>query len=179
MFRRCVATTALPTLAATAAALLLQRTEEGGAHESASGAASPHLTLPLLVAALGCGLTALITWPTFAQRRPGADAVRRAVRGPCQGRAAALLGAFACQLLLSLPLTTLLPGWLGAPAMARRHVNAQPTSPTPVLRERGGDATLHFDVPAGTVATAVWLRPIAAMPARVTARHDDRAVSGR
>ena len=131
------------------------------AAEGAAAAATPWLTLPLLVAACACCAVAAKTWPTFTLRRDGADAVRRIVRSPLGGRGRVALGAAAAQLLLTAPLLLALPAWLGVDSAAYVHRVTQPPE-APVLDRAG--AQLTFAAAAPLRARAVWLRPRASLP---------------
>lgn len=164
--RRSLRVTALPVLATTLLSLALAAVLPPLVADpaAASGAVAPWLQLPMFTAATGCGLTALAFWPLFAARRPGADWARRLQRGPLQGCGAAIAGALLAQMLLTLPLTTLLARGLGAPATAAVHHALPPVPPQPVLAP--GQARLDFVLPAGAGPeySELHLRPLAAMP---------------
>lgn len=161
--RQCLRTAGPATLAAAiVAAVAGELTAPVLADEAATGAqATLWLALPLLVAAAASCLTAARTWPTFALRQDGADAVRRITRGPLGGRGAAALGAVTAQLALSLPATLLLAPMLEVPATARRYVQAAVSSP-PVLDRAG--AILRCELPEPVLAAKLLLRPRAALP---------------
>lgn len=164
--RRCLRVTTVPVLATALLSLALAAMLPPVVADptAASGAGTPWLQLPMFTAAAGCGLTALAFWPLFAARRPGADWARRLQRGPLQGCGAALAGALLAQLLLTLPLTTLLARGLGAPATAAVHHALPPVQPQPVLAP--GQPRLDFVLPAtaGHDYAELHLRPLAAMP---------------
>ena len=161
VLRACVATAALPTLAATLAAFVLDRTQPFRADLAAPGAAASALALPFVVAAFACSLRAVRTWPLFALRQPGTDFVQRLQRGPWRGRGSAIAGALAAQLALTLPLALLLPGWLGAAPTARATVALT------VLGSPRLDRT-HPNVTVAAPADVEWqrlvLRPVAMLP---------------
>lgn len=164
--RQCLRVTTLPVLGTAllslvAASLFPPVVADAAA---ASGAVSPWLLLPMFTAAAGCGLTALAFWPLFAARRPGADWARRLQRGPLRGCGGAVAGALLAQLLLTLPLATLLARSLGAPATAAVHHALPPVQPQPVLAP--GHPHLDFVLPAGPSRhyAELHLRPLAAMP---------------
>lgn len=161
--RQCLRVVTAPTLVATAVALGAHawKPPELVAGATATAAATPWLTLPLFVAAVGCGLVAAHVWPTFTLGRDGADSVRRIARGPTGGRGACILGAVAAQLLLSLPLALALTAWFGAPPTARVHRAAQAPE-TPILERTGASLTFSVDPPMQ--ARAIWLRPRASLP---------------
>ena len=71
-------------------------TDAEGLAEDVPAAASAWLTLALGAVALTCCVVPIVLWPTFARERPGADAVRRLVRGRTGGRAGAGLPAARC-----------------------------------------------------------------------------------
>lgn len=161
--RRCLAAAA-PLTAAAAGLALVGGWLDAPAHaadDRAAAAATPWLTLPLLVAAATCSLVAAQTWPTFTLRQDGADAVRRIARGPLGGRAHVALGAAVAQLLLVAPLLLTLPAWLGVDRDAYVH-RAAPPPAAPVLDRSGAQLTFSLEAPLR--ARAVWLRPRAALP---------------
>lgn len=161
--RECLRIAAPATLAATAVAAVAGSVYAPVLAGDAplGAAASLWIALPLFVAAAACCLVAARTWPTFARRRQGADAVRRIARGPLGGRGAAAIGACVAQLVLSLLVVAVLPPLLDVPPTARRHLEAQVGSP-PVLARRG--ATLRCELPEPVVASELLLRPRAALP---------------
>jgi len=190
--RRCLQVACWPTVAAAlgafAAAFLLAPelgdaelgdTDLGntdlGNHVAVAGAMTPWLHLPLLVLAGCCAAAAVVLWPLFAARAPGADWLVRLQRGPLHGCGAVVAGALLAQLLLLKPLLPALARGLGAPAGARAHLELQPPL-QPLLNEQ--QRHLAFAVPAGTVAIELHLRPLAALPAgawrrsRITVRAD-------
>lgn len=161
--RHCLATNTLPTLAALLVALALHAaTAPALDGDGAAAAASPWLVLPLLVAAAGCTLRAAALWPLFALQRDGRDQVRRLVPGLLGGRGAVIAGALAAQLALAAPLAPVLALLLGAPARAATHVELVPTDGIVLDAET---PRLVCAVPAGTIATAIELRPLARLPA--------------
>jgi hypothetical protein len=161
--RQCLRVVTMPTLLATLAAVVAHAWGEpelvDGA--TATAAATPWLTLPLFVAAAGCSLAAAQAWPTFTQRRDGADTVRRIARGPFGGRGAVIAGALVAQLLLSLPLAVALTAWFEAPVDARRHRPADVPS-MPILEEPG--QSLAFELRPPMRAGQILLRPRASLP---------------
>ena len=91
--RRCLRVAAMPTVLAALFSLLLAtllRQDLASAGE-APGAMATWLALPVFVAALTCACSALVFWPTFADRRPGADWVTRLQRERCSN--GAVIGA--------------------------------------------------------------------------------------
>ena len=162
-FQRCLTQATVPTLAAALLSLLLARVlypqqEELG---DAPGAMTPWLTLPLFVAALTCACSAAIFWPTFADRRPGADWLQRLQRGRLHGCGAVALAVLCVQGLLSLPLVTLLAPGLGAPTTARAQLELEPPF-APMLDQQ--QRRLRFQAP-GIACTELLLRPLASLPA--------------
>jgi hypothetical protein len=115
--RRCALRALAPTLATAIAAVAWHRAWSADA-AAAPGAASPWLGLPLAIAALATTLTAVVFWPTFAQKRPGRAVVERLQPGPLAGAGAAAAGALAATAALTLPLAAALAPALGAPATA-------------------------------------------------------------
>jgi hypothetical protein len=162
-FRQCLRTAGPPTAAAAAVAVVGHACDAPAlaGDGAAAAAATPWLTLPLFVAAVGCCLVAARTWPTFARGRAGADAVRRIARGPGGGRCEVVAGAVAAQLALTLPLALALAAWLGAPADARRHVEA--AGPAVPILDRPG-ASLRFELQPALRAQGVRLQPRASLP---------------
>lgn len=161
-FRRCLATAALPTALAAIAAIALQRAfpAQLGDH-GAPGAAVPWLYVPLFTAAVLCAVTAVRFWPLFARGGTGADWIRRLQRGPQGGAGGAILGALAAQLLLTLPLVTVVARALGAPAEARHHLVGQPP-PDPLLHRERPELVVALGDPCDT--HDVLLRPLAGPP---------------
>lgn len=162
-FRRCLRVAALPTGLATLAALGLQRlvpVELG--HQDAPGAGTPWLNAPLFVAAVACAAAAVQFWPLFARERPGADWLRRGQRGAFGGTTAALAGALLAQLVLTVPLTTLLARALGAPVAARAQVATRPPDVPLLLRTQ---PELVLPLPHRCDAAELLLRPQAGPPA--------------
>jgi hypothetical protein len=161
--RRCLVVAALPTAAVAAGSLLLHHVlaPSLGGHE-APAASSPWLVLPLLAAAMTCTIVAVVFWPVIAKDRPGAGWVERLQRGRLCGRGGAVAGALGAQLLLSLPLTTLLAALLGAPSSATPRYELTPPA-DPALD--GRRESLAFDAPPGEVFCEVWLRPVVFLPA--------------
>ncbi len=162
-WRQCMRARALPTAAAALLAAIGHAWDAPvlAGDGAAAAAATPWLTLPLFVAAVGCCLVAARTWPTFVRGQEGADAVRRIARGPLGGRGAVAVGALTAQLTLSLPLALALAGWFGAPPEAQRHVEAEGPA-TPIVD--GVGAQLLFVVRPSLRAQSVWLRPRASLP---------------
>ena len=152
----------MPTVLATLLALLLAtllRRDLAPAGE-APGAMSTWLALPVFVTALTCACSALVFWPTFADRRPGADWVTRLQGSGLQG-CGAVIGAVLCmQGLLCLPLAALLLPALGAPPTAKAHYELEPPS-LPTLDQH--QRHLRFAGP-GLACTELLLRPLAALP---------------
>lgn len=161
---RCLRSGALAAITAAVAAYALTHwlapALDAGA--SAPAAAVPWLELALLAVAATTAVTAIMFWPTFAARTPGADVVVRLQRGPLRGSGAAIAAALTAQLLLSLPLTTLLARALGAPPTARAYVAATAVG-QPLLESR--TPRLPFTVPGAVTASGVELRPLAGLPA--------------
>jgi hypothetical protein len=161
-FRRCLRAAALPTALAAACGLVGWRVsapELGG--ENAPAAASPWLALPLLVAAAACALAAATFWPTFALGRPGRSLVDRVQRGPLRGAGAAVAGALLAQLVLTLPVATVVGQLLGAPATVTATVPlAAPARP--VLDAQRPELTFAVADPAPM--RELWLRPLAGLP---------------
>ncbi len=123
---------------------------------------SPWLELPFAVAAAVVAGSTILLWPTFSQRRPGADWVERVQRGPLRGCGAALIGALVAQLALTLPLTTWLARGLGAPDAALAHVLLTP----PAAAVLSTDAPqLTIPCPTDRPLRELQLRPVAALPA--------------
>jgi hypothetical protein len=151
--RRCLAVAAAPTLVATAIAAI------GVALADAGGAVlAPWLHLPAFVAAGACCTAAVECWPTFAQRRPGADWLLRILPPPLFGCAAAAAGA-----LLALGTLLALPFALAAIAAPVPHTHhALDADGVPLLR--AGDGTLTFAA-GGRAARELLLRPVALLPA--------------
>jgi hypothetical protein len=129
--------------------------------ETAPGAASPWLLLPLLVAATACTFAAALFWPTFALRRPGRAWVDRAQRGPLRGAGAAIAGALLAQCVLTVPLAIVLAPVLGAPAAAQLHVDLPPPA-VPVIDAQ--HARLQFVVPTHEAIGELQLRPQVGLP---------------
>ena len=155
--RRCLAVATLPTAAAAATSIVLQRVLAPSLGvEAAPAAASPWLVLPLLVAGMTCALVAVVFWPVVAKDRPGAGLVERLQRGRLGGRGGAVAGALGAQLLLSLPLTTLFAAALGAPRTATPRHELVPA--TALLDERRD--VLVCEAPAGETFREAWLRPV-------------------
>lgn len=161
--RRCLLVAIVPTAAAALASPLLHRVlapSLGG--DEAPAAASPWLVLPLFAAAMTCAIVAVVFWPVIAVARPGASWVERLQRGRLGGRGGAIMGALGAQLLLSLPLLTLLAAMLGAPRTASPRYELTPPAAS-VLDERRPQLT--WEAPAGEEFLEVWLRPVAFLPA--------------
>lgn len=160
--RRCLRVATMPTVLAALLALLLAtllRQDLATAGE-APGAMSTWLALPVFVAALACACSALVFWPTFTDRRPGADWVTRIQRGRLRGNGAVIGAALCMQGLLCLPLAVLLLPALGAPATANAHFALEPPS-LPALDQH--QRHLTFGGP-GVACTELQLRPLAAAP---------------
>lgn len=159
---RCVAVAGLPTALAAGAALALARAWPVVVEpDAAATAQAPWLWLPLLTAAGCCLAAAIRLWPPFAEQRPGNDWLRRWQRGPLRGLGAVIAGALLAQLLLTMPLTTLLARALGAPDDV--YASLHPRLPNlPTLREVGErcQATLADAVPLRELR----LRPRAGPP---------------
>lgn len=150
---------------------------------TAPGALTSWLLLPLVVAVAMCTATAITAWPTFCAGAPGAsgsgaassgavgsgaegaDWIRRLQRGPLRGSGGAIAGALLAQLVLTLPLTMVLPRLLGAPAAITARLTLTPATDAPVLLAPGQQA-LPFELPgAGKRAlAAIELRPLAGPP---------------
>lgn len=128
----------------------------------ATAAASPWLVLPLVVAAMTPALAIAVFWPTFAQRRPGRDQVEQLLPRPGVGVPAAIAGALLAQLLLTLPLATVLARLLGAPASAHAHYAPSPLGAPLLARTQ---PTLRWRLPPGEAFREVQLRPLAGLPA--------------
>lgn len=180
--RRCLVVAGTPTAAVAVLSLVLHRVfapSLGG--RDAPAAASPWLVLPLLVAGMTCALAAVMFWPVIAKERPGAGWVERLQRGRLGGRGGAVAGALTAQLLLTLPLLTVLAAVLGAPRTASpRHELARPAEA--VLDERR--PVLAYEAPAGEAFQEAWLRPVVFLPAgpmvptEVELRGDGEVLSG-
>jgi|GEM_PF-6506384 len=161
--RQCLREASLPAVLATVAAALCHWLDDPTLAEdtNSAAAATPWLTLPLFVAAVGCCYVAARTWPTFSRRRGGADTVRRVVRGPLGGRGAVALGATAAQLVICLPIALALSAWVGVPPIAKRHHRAACDGSK--ILDRAG-ASLRFDLSSPVHADAIQLRPRASLP---------------
>ncbi|MBL8728867.1 MAG: hypothetical protein JNM25_10580 [Planctomycetes bacterium] len=161
-FVHCLRRALLPVLGATGASALLRTatTTPLAGLETAPGAQTPWLHLPLVVAAFACAAAAATFWPLFAARRPGRDQVERLQRGPLRGCGAALAGALLAQLVLTLPLMTGFARLLGAPATAVAHVEL-PVPPQPLLTAT--QPRLSFAL-GDRVLDEVRLRPAAGPP---------------
>ena len=160
--RRCLRVATLPTVLAALFSLLLatllrQDLAEAG---EAPGAMATWLALPVFVAALTCACSALVFWPTFADRRPGAAWVARLEPGALQGNGAVIGAVLCAQGLLCLPLAALLLPALGAPATANAHFELEPPS-LPTLDQH--QRRLSFRGP-GLACTELQLRPLASAP---------------
>jgi hypothetical protein len=161
-FRLCLRTSAAPTTIALFIALIANVASEPDLiNGSPAAAATPWLTLPLLVVAVACCLCAAHAWPTFALRQPGADTVRRLERSPFGGRGAVIAGALLAQLALSVPLAIGLSAWLDAPNHARRHYEVVAPE-QPVLQGKGTNVT--FRIEGKPTVDAIWMRPRASLP---------------
>jgi len=161
--RRCLRTAWLPTLAFGLLCWTLTRwlTPQPDLEQTATGAATPWLELPLLaVAAIICA-TAIAFWPTFAARRPGAGTVHRLQRDALSGCGSVIAGALVAQLLLTLPLTTLLALGLGAPTSASAHLQLTPEQSSVLDVDA---PRLRFDLPSKATIDAIELRPMTAPP---------------
>lgn len=160
-FRHCLRTSLAPTVVALITALAAHAfTSPELVEGTAAAAATPWLTLPLLVVAVTCCLAAAHLWPLFAQRQPGADSVRRLQRSVFGGRLAVVTGALFAQLLLSLPLAVGLSAWLDAPASASRHYTATGTEkPIYLVGE-----SVRFSLAGSPEVTSLLLRPRAYLP---------------
>lgn len=165
-FRQCLRTATAATSMALAVAVIAGTASRSNLiGESPAAAATPWLTLPLLVAAFACSLTATSLWPLFALQQPGADTIRRLERGRFGGRAAVALGALLAQLMLSIPITLVMGFWLDAPRSARSHHEVQlqaSSEQAPVLN--GAGDSLAFEIAGGPTIRALWLRPRAGLP---------------
>jgi hypothetical protein len=126
-------------------------------HAGAGAAWAAWLHLPAMVAALICCAAAIECWPTFAQRRPGADWLLRLLPPPLFGCGAAMLGALCALALLLLPLGTL-AGALAPPPHAQRTL---PAGRAPIVRAPGNEVTFAA---GGCTAIGLELRPIALLP---------------
>lgn len=166
-FRQCLRVSAAPTGIALLVAVIAHATSTPKlVHGNAAAAATPWLTLPLMVVAVACCLAAAHTWPLFAQQQPGADSIRRIERGLFGGRLAIIAGALFAQCLLSIPLAVTLSAWFDAPSAARRHHVA--TSSNDAYLSRVGDK-LTFVLTDAPQVEALWLRPRANMPTGIGA----------
>lgn len=161
-FRLCLRTSIPVAAAALVVALVADAATQADVQGNRpAAAATPWLTLPLLTIAVVCCLCAAHFWPTFAQRQPGADTVRRLARSPFGGRGAVIAGALLAQLALTVPLAIALSAWFDAPSHARRHHDV--VGPEfPLLEGKG--ATVDFEVPGNPTVDAIWLRPRASLP---------------
>ena len=165
-FRQCLRTSAPATAIATVIAIIAHAASHlDVATEASTAAASPWLTLPLMVAAFACSLTAAATWPLFALQQPGADTIRRLQTGLLAGRGKIAVGALLAQLSLTIPITIVLCFWFDAPGQSRRHYQAQFTGKsdaTPGLNGKGEHLT--FALTDSAVVESLWLRPRASLP---------------
>lgn len=161
-FGHCLRRALLPVLGATLASALLRAATETplAGLETAPGAQTPWLHLPLVVAAFACAAAAATFWPLFAARRPGHDQIERLQRGPLRGCGAVLAGALLAQLVLTVPLLTGFARLLGAPATAVAHVELA-VPPQPLLAAT--QPRLSFPV-GSRVLGEIRLRPAAGPP---------------
>lgn len=175
-FLRCLEVAAAPTLAAALiAGLLAWLWPAVVVPGSATAAQSPWLLLPLLTAAGCCLYATLRLWPLFAQHRPGADWLRRWQRGPLRGLGAVTVGALLAQLFLTLPLTTVMARWLGAPSEV--HASLRPHLPElPILQAPGQRLTASFSEPVHLrelrVRPRAGIPGVPFVPSRIEVRAD-------
>ncbi len=161
VLRDCLAKATVPTLLATAAAVAWPRLQPATGGVVAPGASAPALALPFLIAAFVCSLRTVRIWPLFALQRPGADFVQRLQGGPWRGRGAAIAAALTAQLLLTMPVALLLPGWLGAPALA--HTTATLVAVGDPRLDRG-HPQVTFRAPADVTWQRIALRAVVMLP---------------
>lgn len=182
--RRCLQNAWLPAVAGASGAFVGASlfAPQLGAGATAAGAMSAWLHLPLFVLAIACACTAVVLWPAFADRRPGADWLWRLQRGPLRGCGGALAGALLAQLLLTVPITTGLASALGAPATASAWYELRgPAQPLLNRQQRA----LVFEGPRGTLVRELHLRPLAALPggdfqpSRLVVRADGELLTDR
>ena len=161
-FRLCLRTSLAPASLALLIALIANFTSEPDLIDgSPAAAATPWLTLPLLVIAVSCCLCAAHTWPVFALRQPGAETLRRIEHSPLGGRGAVITGALLAQLALTAPLAIGLSALLDAPNNARRH-HVVAAAENPVLKGEGTSVTFH--IKGSPTIDAIWMRPRASLP---------------
>ncbi|MBL8724490.1 MAG: hypothetical protein JNK49_10615 [Planctomycetes bacterium] len=129
--------------------------------EAARGALAPWLATPLLVLAAANAAALLRTWPWFGTDAPGAELAARWVGGRARGHFGACAAALVLQVLLGSLLLVGLGRWFGAPATAVAEHWPVASGPSTLLPER---PRLTANLPNGTLASAVVLRPIALLP---------------
>lgn len=161
--RRCAWLAALPTLATVLVAALAAAAAAPTVADpqAACGAFTPHLGAPLLVLAAANALAVLRLWPCFGTDRPGAELARRWAGGTARPIAAAAAAALLVQFVFGAAVLAALGGWLGAGGAAHAEFVAEPLGPAALLPEQ---PHLRAPLPQGTVACAVVLRPLAALP---------------